>query len=211
MALVESFQASYSVELHIYYLLRHGLLYYHKHTQSQAALQSTLTETVSNTPQRYHSSKAIPKSVLHHIQLLLQEVLFDIKDIVYQPSQQVQAEPNEQSRASMNQSKTGNIPQTMCGDTFELASDHISVYRDGGDELYDAPIPATTTLSDLQSQTAHTNASSPHGVSGFLHYASSVIHGPMNDTFTDMWTCTACGADNPDWHDEVCPVCGAAK
>lgn len=27
----------------------------------------------------------------------------------------------------------------------------------------------------------------------------------------DMWHCYHCGADNPGWHEEQCPICGASK
>lgn len=30
----------------------------------------------------------------------------------------------------------------------------------------------------------------------------------MNDGY-DLWHCFECGADNPDWHDMQCPICGA--
>jgi hypothetical protein len=37
------------------------------------------------------------------------------------------------------------------------------------------------------------------------------VRGGVTDGPDDMWHCNECGADNPDWHKEQCPVCGASK
>jgi hypothetical protein len=64
--------------------------------------------------------------------------------------------------------------------------------------------------NDIYSQeTSHFDRSIP-GTGHHLHgTVDQPIHVPQS--FNDIWTCCACGADNLEWCDEQCPVCGAMR
>jgi rubrerythrin len=75
--------------------------------------------------------------------------------------------------------------------------------------------PPSRGLFPAYSEYRCADAGQGHGndeVSGTALYGCEMVDSPvyMPEVFTDIWTCTKCGAENLDWCSE-CPLCGTSK
>jgi rubrerythrin len=64
--------------------------------------------------------------------------------------------------------------------------------------------------NDSSAEHQHSNYVDAHDTcpSNDNHHLHNTVDG---QDFDDIWTCGSCGADNLDWCEEQCPVCGAMR